>query len=73
MFPREFKAPGRRRRHPPIGGQFVDGVPGERQRRRWPYPQMAMTTRYQHLAPQLIEGIARQVAGLLRKADWDDN
>ncbi|MEU5905435.1 hypothetical protein ABZ780_13795 [Micromonospora sp. NPDC047467] len=33
------------------------------------WSQMAMTTRYQHLAPQLIEGIAGQVAGLLWKAD----
>ncbi|MEU5941656.1 tyrosine-type recombinase/integrase [Micromonospora sp. NPDC047548] len=33
------------------------------------WSQMAMTTRYQHLAPQLIDGIAGQVAGLLWKAD----
>ncbi len=33
------------------------------------WSQVAMTTRYQHLAPELVGSIAEQVAGLL----WKNN
>ncbi|MEW2377522.1 site-specific integrase [Micromonospora sp. NPDC047812] len=44
---------------------LVLGVPTRAVMEVMGWSQMAMTTRYQHLAPELISGIAEQVAGLL--------
>ncbi|NYH42628.1 integrase [Micromonospora jinlongensis] len=56
-------------RHTAATMLLVLGVPTRAVMEVMGWSQMAMTTRYQHLAPQLIEGIAGQVAGLLWKAD----
>ncbi|MFI7514520.1 tyrosine-type recombinase/integrase [Micromonospora echinofusca] len=44
---------------------LVLGVPTRAAMEVMGWSQMAMTTRYQHLAPELISGIAEPVAGLL--------
>ncbi|MCO8274773.1 site-specific integrase [Actinoplanes sp. TRM 88003] len=46
---------------------LVLGVPTRAVMEVMGWSQMAMTTRYQHLAPELVNGIAEQVAGLLWK------
>ena len=48
---------------------LVLGVPTRAVMEVMGWSQMAMTTRYQHLAPGVVSGIADQVAGLL----WEPN
>ena len=52
-------------RHTAATMLLVLGVPTRAVMEVMGWSQMAMTTRYQHLAPQLVGGIAEQVAGLL--------
>ncbi|WP_231925927.1 tyrosine-type recombinase/integrase [Micromonospora echinofusca] len=47
---------------------LVLGVPTRAVMEVMGWSQMAMTTRYQHLAPEITAGIAEQVAGLLWNA-----
>ena len=54
-------------RHTAATMLLVLGVPTRAVMEVMGWSQMAMTTRYQHLAPELIAGIAEQVAGLLWK------
>ena len=56
-------------RHTAATMLLVLGVPTRAVMEVMGWSQMAMTTRYQHLAPELIEGIAEQVAGLLWKTN----
>ncbi|MGC5332134.1 tyrosine-type recombinase/integrase [Micromonospora sp. DT62] len=52
-------------RHTAATMLLVLGVPTRAVIEVMDWSQMAMTTRYQHLTPELISGIAEQVAGLL--------
>ncbi len=52
-------------RHTAATMLLVLGVPKRAVMAVMGWPQMAMTTRCQHLAPELVGGIAEQVAGLL--------
>jgi integrase len=52
-------------RHTAATMLLVLGVPTRAVMEVMGWSQMAMTTRYQHLSPQLVGGIAEQVAGLL--------
>jgi integrase len=56
-------------RHTAATMLLVLGVPTRAVMEVMGWSQMAMTTRYQHLAPELIGGIASQVASLLWRAD----
>ena len=56
-------------RHTAATMLLVLGVPTRAVMEVMGWSQMAMTTRYQHLAPELIGGIASQVAGLLWKGN----
>ncbi|MEU7902174.1 site-specific integrase [Actinoplanes sp. NPDC049118] len=56
-------------RHTAATMLLVLGVPTRAVMEVMGWSQMAMTTRYQHLAPELVGGIADQVAGLLWKAN----
>jgi hypothetical protein len=51
----------------------VLGVPTRAVMEVMGWSQMAMTTRYQHLAPELVEGVAEQVVGLLWQTNGDRN
>jgi integrase len=55
-------------RHTAATMLLVLGVPTRAVMEVMGWSQMAMTTRYQHLAPELARGIADQVAGLLWKS-----
>jgi integrase len=52
-------------RHTAATMLLVLGVPTRAVMEVMGWSQMAMTTRYQHLSPELVGGIAEQVAGLL--------
>ncbi|MFI9642608.1 tyrosine-type recombinase/integrase [Micromonospora sp. NPDC051925] len=52
-------------RHTAATMLLVLGVPTRAVMEVMGWSQMAMTTRYQHLAPEITAGIAKQVAGLL--------
>ncbi|MEU4163194.1 tyrosine-type recombinase/integrase [Actinoplanes sp. NPDC026670] len=56
-------------RHTAATMLLVLGVPTRAVMEVMGWSQMAMTTRYQHLAPELAKGIADQVAGLLWKTN----
>jgi integrase len=56
-------------RHTAATMLLVLGVPTRAVMEVMGWSQMAMTTRYQHLAPELVGSIADQVAGLLWKTN----